>query len=206
VALAVNLLLPVERQMILILADDHLGEQPRAGQTLLDQARGQRRDDDAFGVGILGPNVEALDELRRFPVQFLGDFLAQPAPAFRLLLHFRWFEHHPLGFQMRGQGLARGTPRGGRPRRCGLFRHRSRRAQGFEAGQQEFELFGIEALVLRAAEVTLEEEGELLPEQFVFDLHGLQRALQGGHPLAQRAEFVGERSVHRELQRQTRGP
>ncbi len=66
---------------------------------------------DEFGVGILGPNVKALDKLRGFPVQFLGDFLPQFAPAFGLLLHFHGFEHDALGLQMGGQRLARGAGR-----------------------------------------------------------------------------------------------
>ena len=99
-ALAINLLLPVQRQMILILADDHLRQQRRARQSLLNQTRRQRRDHDPFGLGILGPDVKALDELRRFPVQFLGHFLAQLAPACGLLLDFFRFEHHALVLEL----------------------------------------------------------------------------------------------------------
>jgi len=78
-------------------------------QALLDQPGGQRRDDDALGVGILGPDVKPPDELRRFPVQFLGDFLAQLAPAGGLVLDFLGFQHDTLGFQIGRQGLARGA-------------------------------------------------------------------------------------------------
>jgi hypothetical protein len=206
VALAVNLLLPVQWQVILILADDHLRQQGRARQALLNQPGRQRRDDDPFDVRILGSDVQALDELRRFPVQFLGHFLPQLAPAFGLLLHFLGFEHHPFRFQMRGQWLAHGF---GDDRGTGWFwllRHGCRSHHPCQTRQQQFQLFGIQTLVLGAAEVTLEEEFQLLPEQFVFDLRRRQRALQGRHQLLQRAEFVGKRGVHRSLQTQTRAP
>ena len=59
-ALAINFLLPVQRQMILILAHDHLRQQGRARQALLNQPGRQRRDDDPFDVRILGSDVQAL--------------------------------------------------------------------------------------------------------------------------------------------------
>ena len=73
--------------------------------------------------------------------------------------------------------------------------HRRRRHQRFQAGQQQFELFGIQTFILGAAEVTFEKQFQLLAEQFVFNgqlgegllilLPGrVQRAAQRGHQLA----------------------
>ena len=64
-AFAIDLFLPVERQMIFVFADDHLREQASAGQSFLDQTRWQWRDHNALRIGILGANVEPLDEPRR---------------------------------------------------------------------------------------------------------------------------------------------
>jgi hypothetical protein len=89
-----------------------------------------------------------------------------------LLFYFLGFEHHALGLQVRGQRLTHGTHGGGGSGRDLVGHHWRGRHQRFHASQQQFELLGIQTFILSAAEVTLEEEREFLPEQLVLGLQG----------------------------------
>ena len=74
-----DLALPVERQVVGILADEDMGQEAGAGPTLLDRARGQRHLMDALaaGTGPARPHDAVHHETPRHIVEFFGDVLAQ---------------------------------------------------------------------------------------------------------------------------------
>ncbi len=78
-----DLALAIERQVIGIFADQHMGQQARPWAAALDRARRQRRLDEAFaaGAGQPGPDDPVHDEAAGDILQFLGDVLADPAQA-----------------------------------------------------------------------------------------------------------------------------
>src|SRR3954453_7911583 len=70
---------PVERQVVAILARDRLGQEPRAGQPLVDRLRRLVREGDVLLAGATGvAKARVLDheERRRHVLQLLADFLA----------------------------------------------------------------------------------------------------------------------------------
>ena len=71
--------LPIERQMVGVFADQHMGEQPRAGTTALDGARRQRRSHDAFTASAHHPRFgnSGYHDPARDIVQLFGDILAE---------------------------------------------------------------------------------------------------------------------------------
>jgi hypothetical protein len=75
----VDLRLAVERQMVCVLADDHVGDGSFGGDAALNQPRGRRRLDHhvlAGAAGVLGPAHHQHAELGRHDVQPLGAVLA----------------------------------------------------------------------------------------------------------------------------------
>ncbi len=107
VAGAVNLFLPVERQMIAELGDEDLREQARSGEAAFLQALGQRGDDghgvDLATPHILAPNEAAAQEARGFVVELFADFLAEAAPRRRTGFDRRGVEHFLDHRQILGQ-------------------------------------------------------------------------------------------------------
>ena len=53
-----DLALAIKRQVVGILADQHMGQQARAGAATLDRARGQRGLDEAFAAGAGQPRAD----------------------------------------------------------------------------------------------------------------------------------------------------
>ena len=76
-----DLALPVERQVIGVLADQHMGEQARAGTATFDRARWQRRLREAVAAGAGHPRAHdpVHDEAAGDVFQLLGHILADPA-------------------------------------------------------------------------------------------------------------------------------
>ena len=75
-----NLALPVERQMIRILRDQHMSEQVRSRPAAFNGTRGQRRlmDRLAAGTGQLEPHNTVHPKLAGDVFQFFGHILAEP--------------------------------------------------------------------------------------------------------------------------------
>ena len=104
-----DLALPVERQMIAVLGDQHMGEQAGPGTSPLDRARRQGRlaDGLAAGAGQARAHDPVHDEPTGHVVQLFGDILAQrlqPAAARSAGIAGR--EHGLLARQVRRQRLA----------------------------------------------------------------------------------------------------
>ena len=75
----VDLRLAIERQMVGIFGDEHVGDGRLGGHAALDQSRRRRRlDDDALAgpAAIAGTAGDEHPELRRHDVEALGDVLA----------------------------------------------------------------------------------------------------------------------------------
>ena len=75
--------LAVQRQVIGVLADGHVGQEPRPGQPLLDRLGEPLGDDDvplAGLAGVLGPHVLQDDQAGRDVLELLADLLADPDP------------------------------------------------------------------------------------------------------------------------------
>ena len=99
----VDLLLPVEWQMIAVFGDDDLREQSWCGDATLLQ--GVQRGNDGRLVGlitlhILPPDDAAAEEPRRFIVELFGDFFADGAPSFRISNNLIRLDHFIHGGQM----------------------------------------------------------------------------------------------------------
>ncbi len=107
VAGAVNLLLPVERQVIAELGNEDLREQAGRGQAAFLQARGQRGDGghgvDFAAAHILAPDQAAAQKARGFVIELFADFLADAAPGLRASLDRRGIEHFLDHRQVLGQ-------------------------------------------------------------------------------------------------------
>jgi hypothetical protein len=104
--------------VIAVLADQHLGEQPRCRQALGDRPFRCRclMDAAASSAAVLGAADTDDAQPRRHPVQHLAHRLAdrmQGAAATRTGLHLK-VEAHILAFQMLGQARPIGSIRGGR--------------------------------------------------------------------------------------------
>ena len=85
------MLLPIERQMIHVLANDDRGDEPgRSDAALLqglqwsDHWRGKRM----ILADIFRAHDPPLEEAAWLKVELLGDFLAHAAPVLRTCLHF----------------------------------------------------------------------------------------------------------------------
>jgi len=78
-----DLALAVERQVIGIFADQHMGQEARPRTATLDRAGRQRRLDEAFaaGAGQPGPHDAVHDEAAGDIFQLLGDIFSDPAQA-----------------------------------------------------------------------------------------------------------------------------
>ncbi len=111
---------------------------------------------------LLGPNIQSLDKFGRFPVQLLGHFLTQFAPAFGLLFDFLRLQHNPFGFQVRRQELLHRTRGRSGTRQSFHFRRRGH-DDALQPQQQQFQLFGAKAFALAPAKVSLDEILQLLP-------------------------------------------
>ena len=76
-----DLALPVERKVVGILAHQHMGEQPGAGTSPLDGARGERRLGEALAAraGQPRPHDPVHDEAAGHILELLGHVLADPA-------------------------------------------------------------------------------------------------------------------------------
>lgn len=68
--------------MILVFADEDLGEQAGRGQALVDDLRGQGLGSDglALSTGVLGTDVAMHEELNGFAVELLADLPARGTP------------------------------------------------------------------------------------------------------------------------------
>ncbi len=81
-----DLRLAIQRQVVGVFADQHMGKQPWTGQALIDGLRGQFGGEHRLAVptSVLGSNESAYEERRRAVVELLGDLLAdgmQHTPA-----------------------------------------------------------------------------------------------------------------------------
>jgi hypothetical protein len=76
-----DLALAIERQVVGVLADQHMREQARAGATTLDGTQRQRRLDEALAAGTGQPRADdpVHDEAAGDVFQLLGHVLADPA-------------------------------------------------------------------------------------------------------------------------------
>ena len=76
-----DLALAVERQVVGVLADQHMGEQPRTGAAALDRAGRQRRLDEALaaGAGQPGPDDAVHDEASGHIFQLFGHVFTDAA-------------------------------------------------------------------------------------------------------------------------------
>ena len=76
---AENSFLAIERKMIRIFADNHLGQQPWSGQPLLDRL-GEPLGNDHIGLarltGVFGPHILDHDQAGRNVIELLADLLA----------------------------------------------------------------------------------------------------------------------------------
>ena len=82
----VDLRLAIERQVIGVFGDQHVGDHRLGGQAALDQPRRRRRLDDdilAGAAGVFGPAHHEHAELRGNDVELLADVLADPVQRAR---------------------------------------------------------------------------------------------------------------------------
>ena len=213
VARVQDLLLAIQRQMIHVLLQQDVGQQPRAGITAFDQARGQRRDQRRT-VPIdfareLAADDAAAKVTRRHHVQFFGDFLADaPIRAGVLLDGFRindLFFHRQV-LRQAGLALRPAPTRARRGRRGWLVIVWRGLLQG---AQQQFQLVAVELLAL-ASEKSLQEELHLAVQQRVFTqqrVQSLQQRLNLGGLLRILLAEVFEECLHaRGLEQATQAP
>ena len=182
---AVDPLLAVQRQVVGVLADGHLGHQPRPGQPLLDRLGEPLGDDDvplATLAGVLGPHVLQDDQAGRDVLELLADLLADPDPHRAAV-----GTGEPLGRDVVEDRLARQVgrqrlaavatfPGRARRRRRRVGRRRRLGGRGLGGRQdlagEEQELGGVDRLGLAAvplAEEQLELVLELLGEVRLLD-------------------------------------
>mmetsp|Transcript_39082 Transcript_39082/g.91536 ORF Transcript_39082/g.91536 Transcript_39082/m.91536 type:complete len:338 (+) Transcript_39082:3007-4020(+) len=142
----VDLGLPVQRQMIVVLGHGHLREQPRRGDALVDHLPRHRCGLDrlATGAGVLAADMTQHEELRGNAIQLLADLFADAferlsAGAVRLLDLVVTVDAR----QARGQGLANRLALGWRCR--GLARLLSRDVLEQGIGQDGVEQHGLRA-------------------------------------------------------------
>ena len=175
--------LAVQRQVVGVLADGHLGQQPRPGQPLLDRLGEPLGDDDvrlAALAGVLGPHVLEDDQAGRHVLELLADLLADPDPhraavgTGKLARRGRRGGSRLRG-RLAGSGLRpwpsflgwfrRSRSRRRLGRRRGLGRRWARSCRQDLAGEEQ-ELGGVELLGL-AAVALAEELFELVLELLV---------------------------------------
>ena len=210
VPLPEELFLPVEGQVVAVLADQQLRQQTRRGQAVLGHAgrrgRDHRRQRPLRDAHILGPHGFLPEELAGLIIQPPAHFLADALPVLRLGLHQLGFDHLADDFQVVRRAHAprvrAGRSRWGNRRRlvlcCGEFQ-----TPVGQTAQEQFQLGRVQLLALLAEE-TPGQRIELLAQQGVLaagrlqSLPGLlQRLLQGRHLLTQRVDFLLPRSrVH----------
>jgi hypothetical protein len=188
-----DLALPVERQVIAVLGDQHTGEQAGTRAPPLDRARRQGRlaDGLAAGAGQARPHDPVHHEPTRHVVQLFGDILAQrlePTAARATSLAGR--EDGLLARQVRRQRLALGLAlrRGGGIRRRHGLVGLSRR--DLLVLQPELEL--VEALGGRAEPMPA-KAGQLMLELGDPQRLGLHQRDQALGGLAQFGRIFGQR-------------
>jgi hypothetical protein len=102
---AIDDALPVQRGMVAILGDQHVGEEVRARAPALDWQRGGRRLDDclALPAAHLGPDVDHHLEMRGHVFEHLALVLAEPGQhgAATRGAGTDGVVHHPLARQVR---------------------------------------------------------------------------------------------------------
>lgn len=185
VAGAVDLLLPVEREVIAELGDEDLREQARSREAAFLQALGQRGD-DGHGVHfaaahILAPDEPAAQEARGFVIEVFADFLADATPLRRTGLDRRGIEHFLDHRQVLGQPGAALTRRKWDRRapwllRChGLGRFWGRLVHALQKQQQ---LRGIEPLAFRPEE-RAHQQVDLLPQERVLLFQSIEPLVAG---------------------------
>ena len=152
----VDLALPVERQVVGVFADQHMGDQRLGRQPALDQPRRCRRLDHgalAGAAAILRPAGDDHPELRRDDVEPLGDVLADPVQraATARAGRARGLDHHLVPRQVLGQRAAIDTallPARRLQRRVALLRRGLALGQRLlEVLERELQLIGIGGLL-----------------------------------------------------------
>lgn len=171
-ALLEDVLLAVQRQVVGILAHQHMRQKFRRQEPSIQQLRRQRRDQRS-AVRIPPPHPDAPHDpahqkAARLIIQLLADFLTDLPIRLRIALHrvrINDFSFHRKIVRTAGStGFSLATRRivlGGHKRFA--RRQRDRRV---EMTQQEFELMGIELFTF-AAEHPADQHIEFLPEQVV---------------------------------------
>ncbi len=177
--------LPIQRQMIAELGDQHLGQQPWSRPAALDRQRRHRRLVNALAgpAGEARPDVADHLELRRHVVENFRDVLAddvqlaaagRTGAARRLVPAF-------LPRQMAGQRPAGGLLLGRGGRRCGLAVRRKRRDLLLDRLESKRQLIGM--LLLRRT-------AELQPlQRRQKQLQLLQFGIPFGQPRLRRRQF-----------------
>ena len=205
----VDLALPIERQVVGVLRDQHMGDERLGRQPALDQSRRCRRLDHgalARPAAVLGPAGDDHPELRRDDVEPLRDVLADPVQraATARAGRARRLDHHLVARQVLGQRPAIDTallPARRLQRRVALLR------RGLALGQRlldvlerELQLIGIGGLLGAPPEQgplqLLDDRPQLLvvpgelgrPRPF-----GQQQRLEHRHVVGQRGGFGGLR-------------
>ena len=201
---AIDPFLTMQRDMIGVLADQDVTEQPRAGPTFIDGTIRQVGDHHpvlAVFACILGTNVLADHKRSRHIVQLFADLFADPglgstaAGASQLGLGHRMLDR--LSRQMGRQGDATVATRRGRlgplggslGRRGGFCRRRLRgdRVQQIKQDRMVGRIF----LRTPAERVTL-EPGQLLLQIHQMYVLGVDVGQQTQHHLTQRRDIVGQ--------------
>ncbi len=196
VAAGKDLFLTVERKVVAVFADQHLGEQTGRRQPAFAQALGQRRDDGGeIGVGAVNEfaaNDPAAQETAGFVVELFVHFLADAAPGLRLCFHRLGiddlFDQRQMLRQTR-PALRAGT-------RSAFFPQTDQRWgrewDAERAGgelQEQFELRGIEGFAA-GSEDAAHERIDLLAQERVLLLRRGQRGFQRDDAFAQKSQFV----------------
>lgn len=188
----IDLRLPVKRQVIGILGDEHVGEEPGAGPAALDRHAGQRRLDDAVAgsAAELGADVPDDPERGGHIVQLLGDILADPAHRTAAIrADAGGLVHDLVPRQVVGQRLAEG-PGGLRPYR------RDGRGSGLRLDllQRELQLLYLACdLLRRAAELHPAQPRQLEPEPLGEQLVGVALGVDLDQQRLQEGGIVGQR-------------
>src|ERR1700730_5506182 len=149
---SVDLCLAVQRAMISIFCDEHMGQQSRSGEATLDGARWSRRWDNALapGAGKLRPHMANHLEVSWDVLQYLGYILAEVTQCFTAIgaAVLFWMMGYDFAGKMRGKRLA-----GGPGLRLGLCCGRfyacfSGGLRSLQLFQAQFELFELDGDLL----------------------------------------------------------
>ena len=182
-ASGVDSFLTIKREMVAVLAHQHLSQKPRSGQTAFEKAFRQfGHDGSQIPIGamrVLRANQTTAEEAARLVIELFTHFLTNPPPLLRLSLYGFGFQdllHHG---QVLWQPLPAFLPRPGNWRH-GLFLHLRRRC--LRQSQEEFQLI-LGDLLTGGTEHPLENQIQLLAKQDVLASRCRQfreRPLQGG--------------------------